>query len=111
MHPHVGLMQAIDVFTELALDEEPIIGDNYYNSFLFVTKTSLGPLKFIRNVNKFTCCYISSLYLFKIASKSLAKSKLEWPLHLLPRHWRLQLGVDDSGFAKRIWLLPWQMSK
>ena len=110
MHTHVGLMQAIDIFTELALDEELVICDDDYNSFLIVTKTSLGPLKFIRNVNKFNWCYISSLYLFKIASKSPAKSKLEWPLHLLPRHWRLQLAVDDSGFAKRIWLLPWQMS-
>ena len=40
MHTHVGLMQAIYIFTDLALDEELVIGDDDYNSFLNVTKTT-----------------------------------------------------------------------
>ena len=85
MHTHVGLMQAIDIFTELALDEELVIGDDDYNSFLIVTNTSLTTSIHQECEQIQLVLYLQPVPLQNRVQIS-SEGEVGMPLHLLPRH-------------------------
>ena len=87
----VGLMKAINILTELAPNDEAVVGhrdrQNVATGATFLSETR----EFVRNMQGLLYWNLVRSDLFKITPETPSKAQLEWPLHLLPRHCRLQL--------------------